>query len=355
VTSLILVSFPLWEPYLGGLNRIGILPVLVMLPFMLAFEGCCHILVATGQFNARGVGIIIQSGVVLATATILLAAGYSAVEVSYSYASGWFLGMAFAIGYIVRHYGPPRAPSIALFTETFRYSVWIYLGNLIREVSLRVDFLAVYSMRSSGEAGVYSVAAALTSGLTLIMSAIQTVFFPKTSAQSDPEARESTPFYYRQTGLVMLAAGVGMAILAYPLLLMFGREFVPGMAPMLILLIGTGIKGLNAILLLHLLGRGQAYVMTLVTGVTLFVSIMLNVTLVPGMGTVGAALATLLAFSAENALLTLLYKRLANGEILALYSLRTHDVVVLRDGLISLLRRMISFSRDYLGGRSDRS
>lgn len=345
VGAAFLASFPIWKPYLQGLSLRDLLPALSMLPCMLLFESCCQLLVVRGRIAHRSIVIVVQSGIVLVLATGLLLAGASSVIVSLAYAAGWAVGGALAFFYVIRSDGFPGRPSLPLLRQTLRYSLWIYGANLIKELYLRIDFLFLYAQRTTAEAGVYSVAAALTSGMTAIMLAIQTVFYPRTSADSDSEARQTTPLFYRQTMIAMALAGIGMALLSYPLLLVFGPSFVVGLIPMLILIVGTAIKGGNAILYTHLLGRGKAYVMVLVTVITLLSSTVLNATLVARLGMVGAASATLGAFIVESVVLILLYRRLTHGNVATLFAYTKDDVRLLAGETRSLISRLIRRAR----------
>ena len=108
-----------------------------------------------------------------------------------------------------------------------------------------------------GLGGVYSVAAGLTMPLIIVPYAVQTVFFPRASAQSDEDANRSTPFYFRQLVLVMTSLAIVAALLSHPVLLLFGGSFVAGQVPMLILLVATILRGTGGILSVHVLGRGR--------------------------------------------------------------------------------------------------
>lgn len=340
ILCLFWLSNPIWRQYLAGLNAATVLAVAMMLPVMLTFESGCQLLMVTNRIQVRSAAVLLQSAIALIAAVALVISGVSAVGVSYAYVAGWLGGSTLALGAVVHASGKPRAPSIALLGETLKYSLWIYLGNLIRELFLRVDFLFLYSVRTSAEAGIYSVAASLTSGMTVIMTSIQTVFYPRTAAQSDEEARASTPQVYRHMAFVMFGAAVIMAIASRPLLSVFGRGFQSGMIPMLLLLFAMSVKGLNAILMFHILGRGNATVMTIVTSSTLVVSVLFNAILVPRGGMIGAAVATLLAFGAENVLLTILYRKLTHGPIAELYAFKLGDVLLLISETKAAVRRL---------------
>lgn len=319
-------TFPIWQESLSGLELRQLWPVFAMLPFMLVFEASCQFLVVLSRIRLRTVAILIHSAVLLVTAAALLSFGVQAGGVSYSYAFAWLAGGVIAVIAVVGAIGLPYRPSLALLRTTLRYSVWIWLSNLIKGVFLRADFLFMYSLRGAADAGVYSVALALTSGMTIAFQAVVTIFHPRTSAKTDAEAADTTPLYYR--GMLLLMVGVGLltAALSHPLLLIFGADFLRGQTPMLILIVGLAISGLNVILITHILGRGKSHVMTGVTVFTLLASASLNYTLIPRLGMNGAALATVGAYILENIVLIILYRHVGHGRVHDLYDFSRADI-----------------------------
>lgn len=342
VVSGFVLGFPIWQQSFKGLTLVDLWPAFMMLPLMLVFEASCQLLVSLHQIGERTIAVITQSSLVLIVISILINAEATATDATYAYAFGWLVGGGLAVAFVIRLGGTPSRPSLKLFSETFRYSAWVYLANFTRELFLRVDFFVLYMIRTPSEAGIYSVALSLTSGLTIIMTSVQATFFPKTSTQSDAEAYASTPFYYRQMILVMFAASLAMVLAARPLLTVFGSEFLAGIVPMIILLAGMAVKGLNAVLSLHILGRGKPRVHMLVTSSTLVVSVLLNLWLVPEMGMNGAALATLASFTMENGVLVALYGLMSKRSVAPLFALSRTDLTALRAELVRLSRRLFS-------------
>ncbi len=338
--ALFVGTYPLWQSQLQDLQVTDLLPVFAMLPLMLIFESQCQILVVLSEIKRRSVAILTQGAVLLVGAGILLFLGAGPITASYSYAMGWLCGGIVTFCAVTSVVGRPRRPSLSLFKVTMRYGVWVWLANMIKGVFLRTDFLILYSLRSAGEAGIYSVALALTSGLTVAFQAVVTVFHPKTSAMSDRDAIATTPKYYKGMMLLMIGFGAITAILAYPLLSIFGDEFLRGHIPMLILVVAIGVSGVNAILTVHMLGRGKPYVMTIMALVTLATAISLNRILVPDFGILGAASATLGVYLIENVVLTVIYKKAFGGDVIELYRPRREDIRSIVGELRSALGRL---------------
>lgn len=323
------MTFPFWQPRLEGLSLTDLLPVFVMLPLMLIYEACCQLLVVLKRIGKRSVAVMSQGGVSLLSAIALLVGGASAVGVSFSYVFGWLLGGILAFLFVIRTGGFPSRPTLTLLRETVNYSAGIWFAGLVKGLFTRADFLFLYSLRSAAEAGIYSVAAALTSGIIITMHAVLTMFYPRTSAMTTDEANRTTPFYYRQMQIVMFAAALVTLVASHPMLLVFGRAFSGGAVPMIALIVAMAVGGLNGILYHHLLGRGKARMMSVITMTTLLQSVLLNSMLVPKFGMIGAAIATLGALIGENLILTVIFCSLSGFSVRSLYAFRRDDFRIL--------------------------
>lgn len=335
------LTYGAWRPYLHDLPLKELIPALCLLPLFVIYEPCCQLLIAFGKAELRSVAVILQNYVsLIVIAFMLLLHGVMPSAVIWGYIAGGIIAAGAVLYYNIKLVGSPALPSWSLFKRTMKYGFWIYAGNLIGQLFQRVDFFFVWAIQGVGDGGVYSVATGMTSPLLIIPQAVHTVFFPRTSSQSNIDAKKSTPVLYRQIIIVMCIAAALVAALSYPVLLLFGSRFIAGQTPLLILLVAITLKGMNGILSLHILGRGKAYIMTVTTVAALVVSIVLNYLLIPSLGMTGAATATTLAYAAENLILTLLFGFLVGGEIRSLYAFKRSDFAVLVSESLNFLARV---------------
>ncbi|GEM_PF-2137878 len=331
VIGIFCIGYDFWRPLVNNMPLNAMTVPLIALPILIVYELCSQQLVAHGRFLQKSLSDVIQTYTGLAAIMIvLLLPGRSAGRVFGGYILGWSVGAILNLYYSTRIVGSPTTPSWRLFVRTFRYGFWVYVNSAFIYVLSRADFFILVLLQSSiGLGGVYSVAAGLTLPLTVIPYAVQTVFFPRASAQSDEDANRTTPFYFRQLVLVMLSLSVVAALLSRPVLLLFGGNFINGQIPMLILLVAAILKGTSGLLSVHVLGRGRSGVMTSVTVATLVVALALNYALIPSLGMIGAALATAGAYFAQNILLILMFRAIAGGEIRQLFAFSGGDVITL--------------------------
>jgi O-antigen/teichoic acid export membrane protein len=308
---------------------------------MIIYELCSQQLVAHGRILQKSVSDVVQTYAgLVAIIVVLLLPGRSAQRVFAGYVFGWGMGALLNLYYSTRIVGLPTTPSWNLFSKSFRYGVWIYINSAFIYLLTRADFFILVALQSSiGLGGVYSVAAGLTMPLIIVPYAVQTVFFPRASAQSDEDANRSTPFYFRQLVIVMSSLAALAALLSHPVLLLFGGSFVAGQVPMLILLVATILRGTGGILSVHVLGRGRSGVMTAVSAMTLAMALLLNYLLIPPLSMIGAALATAGAYATQNVLLIIMFRTVAGGDIGQLFAFSRSDVVtLLHEGKSFLLR-----------------
>ena len=96
----------------------------------------------------------------------------------------------------------------------------------------------------------------------------------------------------------------------YPLLLMFGSEFVAGLSVMGMLGIGMMLRACVGQATDLLIVMGHQYANMIVSATGLFVNIILSILLVPHYGIMGAALATAFTFALRSIALTIITKKL---------------------------------------------
>lgn len=339
--GLFILTHSWWRSLLQNLDLAHLAPALVLVLLMLIYEPCCQLLIAVGKIGKRSAVVLTQNYLILALLAILVSfATITPEQAVWLYPATYGVAILLLLYFTVRESGAPNQPSLQLFKETMNYGAWIYAANLLAYLVARADFFMLSALGSLEAAGVYSVATGLTSPLLMVSLAVQTVFYPKTSSESDADAAVTTPFYYRQALIVLLAGSLGLAISARPVLGWYGPGFVTGLVPMLILLASAIIRGLNGILTLHILGRGKSFIKSLTMFSSLIVAVSLNYLLIPKYSMIGAALALTIAVLLENLILTVLYKKLVNGKISDLYRFEKKDFTVsLREG-ISLLKRI---------------
>ncbi len=333
------LAYPLFSNLLQDTPLIVIYPAAILLITYMFFQPCCQYLIGIGRFNEFSTFLVIKSSLTLLFVLLALLVFSPTVDkVMWAYIAALIIVDFLTVRACLKsRAGESLKPSFAQFRTTFAYGLWIYMSSLIREVAKRVDLVLVFAIEGVGLAGVYSVATGLTAPLVIIPQAVQTVFFPKTSGQSEEDAAATTPLYHRQMILVMLAAAAGVALVSHPVLALFGPDFLAGQVPLLILLGMALFRGLIGIISLHILGRGKAYTVTIMTILVLSVAIVLNALLIPRYGAVGAAIATTTSELIHYVAWLVLYRVVVGGDVKALFAFTGEDFrLTWREGLTYL-------------------
>jgi O-antigen/teichoic acid export membrane protein len=121
-----------------------------------------------------------------------------------------------------------------------------------------------------------------------------------------------TPIVARWNLAFTTAAAAALLVLAYPLvLLLFGQEFRASVLPLIVLLPGAVAMSHSRVLAGDLMARGRVDVTMRIALVALGVNVAANLLLIPGLGALGAALASTISYSVNLLLRLRAYCRLA--------------------------------------------
>ena len=203
---------------------------------------------------------------------------------------------------VLHHSGRPIQPDFTLFLASLRFGLKDYLSNLMRHAIIRLDAFLVASLVVNGvaAAGIYSVATNLAALVIHLPGSVRLSLFPMVATNNDAEANRLTPLACRHTMLltIVLAAGIGIGgPLAIGLL--YGEAFVGAVVPLLILLPGVVLVSQAHIFYGDLNGRGKPGATTISALVSLIVTIILDLLLIPRYGIIGAAIASTCAYAVE--------------------------------------------------------
>lgn len=295
-----------------GLNIVGI--ALLIFPLSLLTTTIRGILLGKENFKLYNIMLIIINAVTLIFAVIyliVLKKGIKECMIAYLFGNIAGLLMLF-IAYIL-----PKIKKISLnwklFLSQIKYGVKPYTANLFGLLNYRVDLLLVSFFLDPANVGIYALALGLVGRLVEIPQSIQTVFFPKTTAQTDEEANIYTPNLYRRVGIIMVVVGIITGFLGWLFIpLVFGEDFRRSIVPLLIFILGRIIiRGNVGILSTDLNGRGLPHFIALVSLLCFLSSVVLNLIAIPRWGIIGASIATSTTSLIQSVAMLLIYKRVS--------------------------------------------
>jgi O-antigen/teichoic acid export membrane protein len=156
-----------------------------------------------------------------------------------------------------------------------------------------MDLLLVEHFRGAQAAGHFAIAATLAELLGMLAVVTGSILFPRLSAEPDAQVRwhlaSRTAIVI---GAIITVTGLCSMPLAQPVLVMlFGVEYLPSVAPYLWLVPGVVCISANAILMNYFAAEGMPPVVFVGPLTALVAKLSLGVQLIPTQGAVGAAIA----------------------------------------------------------------
>lgn len=229
--------------------------------------------------------------------------------------SGWLLVTALFIADVVVAVGawiriarqvragsplPPRQlgrPDRALGTRIVRFGLRSQVGGVVSLLNLRLDVVILGAFASPVTVGVYVVASKYAELLRLPAVALTWVAYPTV-------ARQGAGSFARRAGRsvsVLLPIGVVtaavLALSAFPLLpLVYGHQFSEATWPAAWIALGLVAEPAAGLASAYLMGTGRPGTNSLILGVGLAITIVLDLLLIPTYGALGAAVASAVAY-----------------------------------------------------------
>lgn len=177
-------------------------------------------------------------------------------------------------------------------------------------------------------AGVYSAAYTIGNYASFILIPLGTVLYPTIIKSYDDGNLGETKNYLKHSLKYFMMIGIpcvfGLSIMAKPILrLLTTTEFIPGSIVIPFVAFGAVLFGFYqiCIYIVHLVNKTHITIRLLCTSATL--NIILNLILIPRMGIVGAAIATLVSFGILGILTLLVTRRYLKFDINTPFLLKT--------------------------------
>jgi O-antigen/teichoic acid export membrane protein len=203
---------------------------------------------------------------------------------------------------VVYCFGAPSRPDMSLLKALISFGMKTHLANLMRSLSLRLDAFLLTALAANGiqSTGVYSISTSLAELLMFVPESIRLTLFPMVASSSPTEANRLSSQACRHTALLTGIAAVSVAMFGCLLITpLYGNEFSGAVVPLLILLPGTVALAQTDVIRGDLIGRGHPEVVALSALVSLAVTILMDVLLIPRHGILGAAVASTAAYVSE--------------------------------------------------------
>lgn len=203
-------------------------------------------------------------------------------------------------------------PDLAIGRRVASYGLRGQVGGLITLLNLRLDFAILGAMAGPAVLGSYAVASKYAELLRLPGTAITWVCYPRLASLSETEASRSARRMIRPALLAIVVAAIPVALLTAPVMrLLYGAQFGPAVDPARVLLAGMLLAGASGVASAYLYGRGSPGLNSIVLGIGLVITVVLDLLLIPRFGALGAAIASTAAYLCTDGVLVGLLLRLS--------------------------------------------
>jgi len=163
---------------------------------------------------------------------------------------------------------------------------------------LSSDAFMVSAMLGNEKFGLYTTAASVSFLSLFVLGALDGTIYPRLLNISKNNPKELIPFFWKATALVilgLLAVTAVMAVLATPILRVFGSQFIQATTVLLILLVAQWLRATSLTFSFMFIIKEKVKYLNIILVVALIINLVANYILINSQGMQGAAIATLLA------------------------------------------------------------
>ena len=229
---------------------------------------------------------------------------------------------------------PSRRLNPRFHIHRFQAFLRIWIGALSGVVLSRLDQVIMTPLSSSYQLGLYAVAVSISDVTLILHSAMRDVIFATDASARDNERLCAST---RISGLLSICLGTFLAVLVpFGIPVFFGQDFSPAIPSAFWLLAAVVLATPGSIAGAGLSARGRPGLRSLALAFAAVVNILALVVLVPLLGAVGAAIATLVGNLVASQINIISIVRVSGIRMREFYGIRRVDVAVIGQCVSSL-------------------
>jgi O-antigen/teichoic acid export membrane protein len=332
--------------FLDGAPAVILVLALVIFPMQLMGSFFCGVARGVDRFdlhNAYNFWIAVARTVFFVIALVALGGG--TISALMALVATYAIGVVGVVGSVVRHTGLDGRFSPREFTATLGFGLKAWIHALAGNVHERIDVFMLSSTFLFGEfdqVALYIQAVAVLRLIRLIPDAIGAASLPHlASADPDNIVFEVSRVVRHSCMLVTLASVPLLLVGPWLVPFVYGSQYQGSVTPMLILLPGVTAQTVYVVMTRYWVAIDRQGVNILTQCITMPLNLGLNVALIPLWGIHGAAVASLISYFAESAVIVYFFWRKTKAPLSSLFIPRWEDVEVYKrriDGLIARFR-----------------
>lgn len=229
---------------------------------------------------------------------------------------------------------------LPLLRDALRHALVLHIGFCFFFLHLRLDVFMLKGLTDLATVGHYSLALTLAETLQLATDSVAIALVPRQIGNSLRESAAVALRGARINFLVGLCLASGWAVAGYPLIvLFFGPDFAPAFWPLVALLPGLLLMGMQRVCSVAVLRSGNNWMMSGIYAIALAAKLLLNFWMIPWWGATGAGVASSISYALSAVLFLAWTVRLSEGPARAMLPQRA-DIAVFMSALWGLLRHL---------------
>ena len=337
--AITLVTLPLLaETVLRAAPHELLLLAIVTIPFQLvaAFAGATLI----GRQTMRNYNLILIGQSVLMVVLIVGLVGIAGLGVTGAVIATIVVAVATALATLIELRRSIAAdPEDATrrpvrIRELGSFGAKIYPASLAGFFGYRADVFMLSALLGDARAiGLYTLGVSLAELTFFVPDAVSTVFFPRVAGMERESADQTVVTVTRFTVLITLIATLALIPAAFLAVNVVLPDFRDSLPAFLILLPGIICLTVAKVLASYVGGLGIPLRVAVASGSALAVNIVANLLLIPPLGIMGAAVASLISYTLNASLLLIIASRLSRREPLDFVLPTGAEIRRLREGL----------------------
>jgi O-antigen/teichoic acid export membrane protein len=231
---------------------------------------------------------------------------------------------------------------LQLLRRMLRYGSRVQVGSIFQVAMARTDIVILQFFRPLSQVGYYVVAQTIAELLLQLSGAFQMSVMPLVSRYEGDERQAMTSAdSVRHYGIIGGGATLGNVFFGTAIILVaYGSQYHSAIVPMLVLLPGIWFLGMGGVIQGDLSGRGRPGLSSQLAGLAAVVTIVLDLVLIPPFGVIGAAIASVIAYTTYGVVSLMALRNLSGIPIRRLVRPTRADVIAYRRSALLVYQRL---------------
>jgi stage V sporulation protein B len=219
-----------------------------------------------------------------------------------------------------------------LMRAMLHYGARVQAGSVFQTAMARLDVVILQFFRPLSQVGYYVIAQTIAELVLELTEAFKSSVMPLVSHYEGHEQQASTSAdSVRHHGLITGVATLANVFFGSAVILLaYGSQYRPAVVPMIVLLPGVWFLAMGGVIQSDLSGRGRPGASSKLAGVAAVVTLVLDFALIPPFGVIGAALASVIAYTTYGVASLIMLHRISGIPVRRLLVPTREDIAAYR-------------------------